>query len=163
MPPLDEDQPEAAAREAFLNSLRSDLHTTSLAKHQKEGRVVLRRLNRVEYENTLRDLLAVDLPLQHYLPEDASSHGFDNLSEGLQLSMLHMGQFLEAADAALTTALDLRARPEAINMRLRFQDEESVINDQKKDGKDKWRAFRVSDEAVVIFDDNSPTAVRQFS
>ncbi|MFT4637205.1 MAG: hypothetical protein ACI8T1_000514 [Verrucomicrobiales bacterium] len=163
MPPLDEDQPEAAAREAFLNSLRSDLHTTSLAKHQKEGRVVLRRLNRVEYENTLRDLLAVELPLQHYLPEDASSHGFDNVSEGLQLSMLHMGQFLEAADAALTTALDLRARPEAINMRLRFQDEESVINDQKKDGKDKWRAFRVSDEAVVIFDDNSPTAVRQFS
>ena len=163
MPPPDEDQPDGEARAAFLETLRNELDAASLAKQRADGRVVLRRLNRVEYENTVHDLLAIDLPLQHYLPEDASSHGFDNVSEGLQLSMLHMGQFLEAADAALTTALDFRARPEAINRRLRFHDEESVIEDQKKDGKEKWRAFRVSDEAVVMFDDNSPTAVRQFS
>ena len=70
--------------------------------------MVLRRLNRVEYENTLHDLLAIDVPLQHYLPEDAAANGFDNVAEGLRLSMLHMEQYLEAADAAISAAMDLR-------------------------------------------------------
>jgi hypothetical protein len=161
MPPRDEEQPDAAVRDAFLNSLRTELHASSLTKQQKSGRVVLRRLNRVEYENTLHDLLAIDLPLQHYLPEDSPLHGFDNVAEGLRLSILHMGQFLEAADAAITTAIDLRAQPEPVNKRLRYHDEESIIDDQKK-GEGKTKSFRVSPEAVVVFDDNSPTAVRQF-
>lgn len=164
MPPPDEDDPPGeATRSAFLQSLRDALHAASLAKQQRDGRVVLRRLNRGEYENTLHDLLAVDLPLRHYLPEDAPSHGFDNVSEGLRLSMLHMEQYLEAADAAVTAALDLRPRPEPVDRRLRYHDEESVIDDQQKDGNAQWRSFRVSPDAVVIFDDNSPTALRQFT
>jgi len=42
-----------------------------------QGRVVLRRLNRVEYENTIRDLLAIDVHLQDLLPADGSDHGFE--------------------------------------------------------------------------------------
>jgi cytochrome c553 len=162
MPPPDaKQQPEAEARDAFLDSLRIELHATSLNKQQTDGRVVLRRLNRVEYENTLHDLLGIDLPLQHYLPEDSPTHGFDNVSEGLRLSMLHMGQFLEAADAAIEAAIDLRDPPKSVKKRLRYHDEESVIQDQKK-GAGQTKSFRVSPESVVIFDDNSPTAVRQF-
>jgi mono/diheme cytochrome c family protein len=164
MPPANaKDRPDSAASTAFVEGLRTDLHAASLTKQQTEGRVVLRRLNRVEYENTLHDLLAIDLPLQHYLPEDAPLHGFDNVAEGLRLSMLHMGQFLEAADTAIDAALDLRQKPEAVNRRFRYHDEESVIDDQKKNGKDQWRSFRVLPDAVVIFDDNSPTTLRQFS
>ncbi len=161
MPPPDRpDLPGAAEREAFLNPLQAQLQTASLTKQRTDGRVVLRRLNRVEYGNTLHDLLAIDLPLQDYLPEDVPSHGFDNVSEGLRLSMLHMNQFLEAADAALESAV---ARPAGqIRRRLRYQDEESVKDDQKK-GEGQPRSFRVTPEAVVMFDDNSPTAVRQFS
>ena len=143
-------------------SLRTELHTASLRKQQADGRVLLRRLNRVEYENTLHDLLGINLPLQHYLPEDSITHGFDNVSEGLRLSMLHMGQFLEAADAAIDAAVDLRDPPKSVKRRLRYHDEESVIDDQKKVG-GQTKAFRVSPESVVIFDDNSPTAVRQFT
>lgn len=161
-PPKEKDQPDPAARKAFLKFLQGELHAASHAKQQSAGRVALRRLNRVEYENTLHDLLAITLPLQHYLPEDAPSHGFDNVSEGLRLSMLHMGQFLEAADAAVTAALDLRSLPEAVKRRFRYHDEESVIDDQKK-GEGQTKSFRVLPEAVVIFDDNSPTALRQFT
>jgi hypothetical protein len=164
MPPADaKDHPDPDARATFIEALRSDLHAASLTKQQTDGRVVLRRLNRVEYENTLHDLLAIDLPLQHYLPEDAPLHGFDNVAEGLRLSSLHMGQFLEAADAAIDAALNLRQKPEGVKRRFRYHDEESVIDDQKKTGKDQWRSFRVLPDAVVIFDDNSPTTLRQFS
>ncbi len=163
MPPKERDRPQLAQREAFLSSLGGDLHAAGLARQERDGRVVLRRLNRVEYENTIHDLLSVDLPLQHYLPEDPPSHGFDKVSEGLRLSMLHMEQFLEAADAAITAALDLGRRPEKVERRFRYQDEESVIDDQKKKGEGEWRSFRVLPDAVVIFDDNSPTTLRQFS
>ena len=47
-----------------------------------EGRVVLRRLNRVEYENTVRDLLGVDIDLKELLPLDSSANGFDNVGDG---------------------------------------------------------------------------------
>ena len=131
-PPEEKHHPTAEARERFLRMLRGELRAASHSRQQSEGRVVLRRLNRVEYENTLHDLLSIDLPLQHYLPEDAVSHGFDNVAEGLRLSMLHLEKFLEAADAAIDAAIDLGREPEHVSRRFRYQDEESVIEDQKK-------------------------------
>jgi cytochrome c553 len=161
MPPPKEKQPEPAARDAFLKLIRGELRSANLARQQSVGRVVLRRLNRAEYENTLRDLLAIDLPLQHYLPEDATTQGFDNVAEGLRLSTLHMEQYLEAADAAIDSALDLRRKPQGVHKRFRYQDEESVTDDIKKKPGDP-KSFRVLPNAVVIFDDNSPTTLRQF-
>jgi hypothetical protein len=159
MPPRAANRPDPESRGAFLNLLRTELRAENQARQQAEGRVVLRRLNRVEYENTLHDLLAIDLPLQHILPEDASAHGFDNVAEGLRLSMLHMEQYLEAADAAIAAALDLRRRPPGVNSRFRYHDEESVIDDTKKTGN---KSFRIFPEAVVVFDDNSPTVLHRF-
>jgi Protein of unknown function (DUF1592)/Protein of unknown function (DUF1588)/Protein of unknown function (DUF1587)/Protein of unknown function (DUF1585)/Protein of unknown function (DUF1595) len=158
-PPRADKRPDATSRGEFLDLLRADLKAANQKRQQSEGRVVLRRLNRAEYENTLHDLLAIDLPLQHYLPEDASSHGFDNVAEGLRLSMLHMEQYLEAADAAIASAVDLRPRPSGIKTRFRYHDEESVLNDAKKTGK---KSFRVLPDAVVVFDDNSPTVLHRF-
>jgi mono/diheme cytochrome c family protein len=159
MPPPTEDRPDPAARARFLATLRGELHASSLGRQEAEGRVGLRRLNRVEYEKTLHDLLAIDLPLQHFLPEEASSHGFDNVAESLRVSMLHMEQYLEAADAAISAAIDLRKRPEVVRRRFRYHDEESVLNDAKKPGK---KSFRVLPDAVVVFDDNSPTVLHRF-
>ncbi len=159
MPPLPKKRPDPAARAEFLKALRTELHAANLAKQQTEGRVVLRRLNRVEYENTLHDLLAIDVPLQHYLPEDATTNGFDNVAAGLRLSMLQMEHYLEAADVAISAAMDFRRRPNGIHKRLRYHDEESVQDDVKKKEK---KTFRVLPDAVVIFDDNSPTVLRQW-
>ena len=139
--------------------MNTGLHAANLTRQRTVGRVVLRRLNRVEYENTLHDLLAIDLPLQHYLPEDTSLHGFDNVSEGLRLSSLHLEQYLEAADAAIAAATDLRRPPTPVKSRFRYHDEESVIDDAKRPGK---KSFRVLPDAVVVFDDNSPTVLHRF-
>jgi cytochrome c553 len=159
MPPPQKKRPDPAARAEFLKSLGDELRTANRNKQRTEGRVVLRRLNRVEYENTLHDLLSIDVPLQHFLPEDASVDGFDNVALGLRLSMLHMQQYLEAADTAITAAMDLGRRPAVVKKRLRYHDEESVQDDAKKKEK---KTFRVLPDAVVIFDDNSTTVLRRW-
>ena len=146
-------------RAAFLEALRTDLRAANLARQKAEGRVVLRRINRLEYEKTLHDLLAIDVPLQHLLPEDATTSGFDNVAAGLRLSMLQMEHYLEAADVAISEAMDFRRPPEVVHKRLRYHDEESIRDDAKKPEK---RSFRVLPDAVVIFDDNSPTVLRQW-
>ena len=160
MPPPSQETPRSR-RPGGVSARRcgTELRRANLARQRTEGRVVLRRLNRVEYENTLHDLLAIDVPLQHYLPEDTTTNGFDNVAVGLRLSMLHMEQYLEAADAAISAAMDFRRRPEGIQKRLRYHDEESVQDDVKKKEK---KTFRVLPDAVVIFDDNSPTVLRQW-
>ena len=48
--------------------------------------LALRRMNRVEYENTVHDLLGIDTPLAELLPEDGSVQGFDNVADGLGIS-----------------------------------------------------------------------------
>jgi len=159
MPPPQEDRPDPAVRAEFLKALRTDLCALNVDRQRTEGRVVLRRLNRVEYENTLHDLLSIDVPLQHYLPEDTAANGFDNVAQGLRLSMLHMEQYLEAADVAISEAMQFGRQPEVMHKRLRYQDEESIEEDVKKKEK---KTFRVLPDAVVIFDDNSPTALRRW-
>ena len=78
---------------------------------------------------------------------------------GLRLSMLQLEQYLEAADAAISAAMEFRRRPQVVHKRLRYHDEESVRDDLKKPEK---QTFRVLPDAVVIFDDNSPTVLRQW-
>jgi len=71
----------------------------------KEGRVVLRRLNRVEYENTVRDLFSVNVSVKEMLPEDANAQGFDNVGAALNISPVLIERYLEAADAVINSAL----------------------------------------------------------
>ena len=71
----------------------------------KEGRVVLRRLNRVEYENTVRDLFSVNVSVKEMLPEDANAQGFDNVGAALNISPVLMERYLETADAVINAAL----------------------------------------------------------
>jgi hypothetical protein len=85
-----------------------------------QGRTGVRRLTRVEYENTVRDLL--DLPgitLQGELPADGSAHGFDNNSDALDISHVNLAKYLEAADRALDMAIATRPRPpEVVKQRI---------------------------------------------
>ena len=60
----------------------------------------LRRMNRIEYEYTVQDLLGIDTPLADLLPEDTSVQGFDNVATGLGISSVLMERYLEAADTA---------------------------------------------------------------
>ncbi|NBU09909.1 MAG: DUF1592 domain-containing protein [Proteobacteria bacterium] len=105
MPPKKNAQPAAAAREAFVKSLGGELHAVSAAHQRAAGRVVVRRMNRTEYEHTLHDLFGITVPLADLLPEDNAAAGFDNVSSALETSATHLVRYQEAADRALAAAL----------------------------------------------------------
>jgi Protein of unknown function (DUF1587) len=70
--------------------------------------VVLRRLNRVECENTVRDLLGINISVKDQLPADGSADGFDNAGAANHTSSFLMEKYLEAADTALNAAIAYR-------------------------------------------------------
>ena len=69
------------------------------------GHVTLRRLNKVEYRNTIRDLLGIDYDASADLPPDNTGHGFDNVADSLTLSTLAMEKYIAAAQAAVALAV----------------------------------------------------------
>ena len=77
MPP--EGEPSAGAEQtlAFTKWITAELHKASQARQSTNGRVVMRRLNRAEYKNTIRDLVGIDYTPADDFPEDPESHGFD--------------------------------------------------------------------------------------
>jgi hypothetical protein len=105
MPPADAEQPSPDERRMAVGTLHKNLHAASLARQKTEGRVALRRMNRTQHENTLNDLLGVSIKLGDVLPDDGSVAGFDNVSEGLDVSSTHLVRYLQAADLALDAAI----------------------------------------------------------
>jgi hypothetical protein len=104
MPPLDEDQPSEAERRKILAWIEAAVFPVDPA-HPDPGRVTLRRLNRVEYQNTLRDLLGVNVNVTDLIPPDDSGYGFDNIGDVLTLSPAHLERYLEAARVSLDKAV----------------------------------------------------------
>ena len=104
MPPITEPRPQPEQVADVLKRLSTRLDEAS-AKQRTEGRVVLRRLNRVEYENTVRDLFDVNVSVKEMLPEDTVSHGFDNVGASLNISPVLLERYLEAADAVINEAI----------------------------------------------------------
>jgi len=104
MPPLDEDQPNDADRAKILAWIDDAVFPVDPA-NPDPGRVTLRRLNRVEYQNTLRDLLGVKVNVLDLIPPDDSGYGFDNIGDVLTLSPAHLERYLEAARVSLDKAV----------------------------------------------------------
>lgn len=106
MPPPGEYAPEVAERATLVRWIDDAVFAVD-PDRPDPGHVTLRRLNRTEYENTLADLLGVEVDVRGLLPEDDSSQGFDNIGNMLTLSPLHMERYLEAADVGLRAAVDI--------------------------------------------------------
>src|SRR4029077_10098242 len=77
------------------------------------GRVTVRRLNRVEYRNTVKDLLGVDYNTDHEFPPDDSGFGFDNIGDALTVSPMLMEKYVAAAQAVIAQAVPLVPRKPA--------------------------------------------------
>jgi mono/diheme cytochrome c family protein len=105
MPPSDEPQPEEKARQAVASWLARELARIDRATPPDPGRVTARRLNRAEYNNTLRDLLAVDLRPADDFPQDDAGYGFDNIGDVLSLSPALMEKYLKSAERVTRAAL----------------------------------------------------------
>jgi hypothetical protein len=96
MPPPNMPQPPAADRLAMLTGLETSLDTAAASKPNPGRTETLRRLNRTEYQNAIRDLLALDIDAASLLPADESGHGFDNVIVG-DLSATLLNRYISAA------------------------------------------------------------------
>ena len=96
MPPSGARRPAAAELGAVVAALESRLDGAA-AKHPAPGRVVLHRLNRGEYVNAIRDLLALEVNAADMLPADDSGYGFDNIADVLTVSPGLFERYLSAA------------------------------------------------------------------
>ena len=96
MPPQDRPRPDQAAVAAFVAALEAELHRVSAAAPDP-GRVVSHRLNRTEYVNVIRDLLALEIDGAALLPSDMAGFGFDNNADVLSMTPALMDRYMTAA------------------------------------------------------------------
>jgi hypothetical protein len=98
MPPEDQLQPTAAERQQMVRAIESILYNFDCDGPPDPGRVTIRRLNRAEYNNTVRDLLGIDFRPADDFPSDDVGSGFDNIGDVLSLPPLLMEKYLAAAE-----------------------------------------------------------------
>ena len=97
---------EAASVNEFLGSIAQPMLAAHRTRVAAKGRSTLRRLNRYEYENTLRDLFdAPWLQLRDMLPEDGEAHRFNKVGDALDISHVQMAAYLAAADETIRQVL----------------------------------------------------------
>ena len=96
MPPAGRPRPEQAAHDTFVSWLETELDQAAAAQ-PNPGRPVVRRLNRLEYTNAIRDLLALDVDGPALLPTDESGYGFDNVGDVLSVSPSLLERYMSAA------------------------------------------------------------------
>ena len=96
MPPAGAKRPERAVLDAFAGSIETTIDRAAAA-NPNPGRAPLHRMNRVEYENAIRDLLALDVDSSTLLPADDSSRGFDNIADVLGVSPSLLERYVAAA------------------------------------------------------------------
>ncbi|MBC8352420.1 MAG: DUF1592 domain-containing protein [Planctomycetes bacterium] len=130
MPPEDEQQPSEAQFQQVVDWLTGGLELAAAAKRRSGGHVVLRRLTRYEYNNTMHDLLGIDLDFAKDLPPEPSSEdGFKNSGAALSISPLQIEFYLQAARTALAKAIVTGPRPEVYH----HHAEESAPSRRKKE------------------------------
>ena len=114
MPPDDAEQPTDEERELIAQWILDDALKVDCAGPERPGRVTIRRLNRHEYDNTIRDLFGVDLQLAQTFPSDDVGYGFDNIGDVLSVSPVLFERYVDAADEIVRTIIastDVEAAP----------------------------------------------------
>lgn len=118
MPPAKKDRPDETGYETAVTTLVTALDHEAAA-HPNPGRTdTLRRLNRIEYQNAIRDLLSVDIDAATLLPADEASHGFDNVTVG-DLSPVLLDRYIGAAQKIARIAVGrVSDEPDVIAIRV---------------------------------------------
>jgi mono/diheme cytochrome c family protein len=118
MPPPKAPQPSDADRRAILTALESSLDTAAAAKLNPGRTDTLRRLNRTEYQNAIRDLLTLDIDAASLLPADESGHGYDNVNVS-DLSPTLLNRYISAAQKVSRLAVGTESSLQNDTIRLR--------------------------------------------
>ncbi len=109
MPPIGKERPDDATYEAVISSLERSLDRGAAANPNPGRTATLRRLTRTEYQNAIRDLLALDVDVASLLPPDESSYGFDNVTVG-DLSPTLLDRYVSAAEKISRAAVGRPSR-----------------------------------------------------
>jgi mono/diheme cytochrome c family protein len=144
MPPKAKPRPPQPELRAVRDWIARRSAQAASGRRAAQGRVVLRRLNRNEYVNTVRDLLGVDADLSGLLALDGASDGFDNVGTGLHLSSFAIERYLDAAGRALDVAIANRPAPKVIKKQYSLKTSHNVRNPGES-------VFRVDGDTVVCF------------
>lgn len=122
MPPVDVPRPDAEIT-ALVGFLEAEFERADALIPPDPGRVTARRLNRAEYTNTIRDLLAIDFRADQTFPTDDSGEGFDNIGDILTVSPVLMENYLRAAERIAMRALATEPLPKPVEVEysLRFK------------------------------------------
>jgi mono/diheme cytochrome c family protein len=120
MPPVGLPRPDAATLTAVASSLESAIDADAMARPQPGRTEALHRLNRTEYQNAVRDLLALDIDAAALVPADDQSYGFDNLAGVLKMSPTLLERYIGAARDVSRLAVGVaKIPPTAETFRLR--------------------------------------------
>ncbi len=112
MPPMNLPHPDEAARKAFTSFLETELDRAA-AEHPNPGHPTVHRLNRAEYSNAIRDLLALDIQPGASLPPDDSGYGFDNIGDVLSLSPVLIERYMSVGRTVARLAVgDTDVKPQ---------------------------------------------------
>ncbi len=146
MPPPAAETLKPADKAAFLQAVAVPLQAADDARAKQNGRATWRRMNRYEYENTLRDLLdAPYLQIKEMLPEDGQAYHFNKVGDALDVSHVQMSRYLAAADYALRDAMaQTTDAPKATTTRYYARDQASFT------GPAKFTAFNGSPERATF-------------
>ena len=105
MPPEKKPQPSEEQRQSIIQFIDSELAKLDCNGPINPGKVTLRRLNRNEYNNTIRDLVGIDFKPAADFPSDEVGYGFDNIGDVLSLPPILMEKYLAAAEQIVTRAI----------------------------------------------------------
>ena len=97
MPPAKKPQPTGKQKEVIAHWIKQSVFEIDPG-NPDPGRVTIRRLNRVEYQNTIRDLVGVNFDAPGIFPPEDTGHGFDNLADVLTLSPMLLEKYVDAAE-----------------------------------------------------------------
>jgi len=127
MPPADEPPLPPEQAEKIAQWIKRGAFSLDPSKVDP-GRVTVRRLNRVEYRNTVRDLLGVDYDTQKEFPADDTGYGFDNIGDVLTISPMLLEKYLDAAQTIISSAVPTRSKALA-ETRIEGADFKTVVGD----------------------------------
>ncbi len=146
MPPSHRPRPSNEEVDKIVAWISGELAKTGCDGLLDPGRVTMRRLNRVEYNNTIRDLLGVDVRPADSFPSDDVGGGFDNNGDVLSLPPLLMERYLQAAEQIAEAAIFV---PDADHAPVRRWEAESLTGKQAGSPQGEGRLLHTNGEVVV--------------
>jgi mono/diheme cytochrome c family protein len=150
MPPKERPRPSADDQKTVVKWVAAGLANYQKQRAAADGRARLRRLNRVEYANTLRDLLGAEVDIET-LPEDGVASGFDNVDAALDLSSNLLERYVDIADLAINAAFVTWDQPRLTKKRIELAPLANTMSKTKRPMPHFGVSTRILEDEVIFF------------